>query len=266
MNLKFNKVTRTIKYNNKQLYDVGVMVNTQIEQFKVTANHPFYVKEKGFTRVDKLVLSDQLITANQAKLNIQKVIKTDTFAEVHDLTVDSSHTYFVGRKGLWVHNSGGAHSADNAFEADRKKYLALNNQYFEQSDSLSESGQQQLEGAMNSLRQRYSPAAERLKEKLGEGINWNRVIDDQSSFADFMHNNTPFATYKQNVLADFDSMIQAKYPSQQKPMKYLSFNLGMISDTNDQKAYFDSFRSYFESLDSWSDYYSKLPSYDVHAQ
>jgi hypothetical protein len=69
-----------------------------------TANHPFWVEGKGWTKVRDLQAGDEFLTHNGAKAAF-RIADLDAFEdEVFNLEVEDYHTYFVGPAGIWVHN------------------------------------------------------------------------------------------------------------------------------------------------------------------
>lgn len=77
---------------------------TPHEEFKVTDEHPFWRQGSGWTKVRDLRAGDTLATANGDTLvvDVERVAEP---IEVHNFSVDSTESYFVGDEGLWVHNT-----------------------------------------------------------------------------------------------------------------------------------------------------------------
>ncbi len=75
------------------------------EIFEVTAEHPF-MTENGWVEASKLMLGMQLKTYDGRALNFVNRIDEGVHARTYNFEVDEFHTYFVGRSGVWVHNSG----------------------------------------------------------------------------------------------------------------------------------------------------------------
>ncbi len=64
-----------------------------------TANHPFWVQGKGWTKVCDLQAGDELLTHNGVKA-IFKIANLDAYgSEVYNLEVEDFHTYFVDSAG-----------------------------------------------------------------------------------------------------------------------------------------------------------------------
>lgn len=86
------------------------------ETLSVTANHPFWLKGKGWTETD-LLRSGDLIEAKDGKwLTVASVQTTQEKAIAYNLEVENDHTYFVGDNQVWVHNTGCEKLARKALE------------------------------------------------------------------------------------------------------------------------------------------------------
>lgn len=112
MKLIFNKVVKGFQYENREVFSVLITGggNTDIDRLQVTSNHPIYICAKGFTKIERLLSENNSLngySSNGQHLQIALGKEEVAKEEVFDITVKNSHTYFVGRKGLWVHNSNG---------------------------------------------------------------------------------------------------------------------------------------------------------------
>lgn len=74
-----------------------------------TAEHPFYVQNRGWTRAMDLEPGDELIGTGEKTVTVERVCSTDREATVYNLRVAEYHTYFVGSPewgfDVWVHNT-----------------------------------------------------------------------------------------------------------------------------------------------------------------
>ncbi|RYG75049.1 hypothetical protein EON77_11605, partial [bacterium] len=84
-------------------------LRTAKSEVDTTDEHPFFVQGKGFTRAGDLRPGDLLATED-ARTTVE-VLATEARdvppTPVFNLRVDESHTYYVSREGLLVHNAGG---------------------------------------------------------------------------------------------------------------------------------------------------------------
>ncbi|MDO9569619.1 MAG: polymorphic toxin-type HINT domain-containing protein, partial [Hydrogenophaga sp.] len=69
-----------------------------------TANHPFWVQGKGWTKVEDLKPGDEMLTYDGIKATVKHVSLNNSGTEVYNLEVEDFHTYFVASPGIWVHN------------------------------------------------------------------------------------------------------------------------------------------------------------------
>ncbi|WP_226671325.1 polymorphic toxin-type HINT domain-containing protein [Metabacillus litoralis] len=74
------------------------------EKMKVTAEHPFWLDEKGWTQVEELKIGDLLVTSDGQKLPIENITKEKTEETVYNFEVEGFRSYFVTNLGIWVHN------------------------------------------------------------------------------------------------------------------------------------------------------------------
>lgn len=115
MELAFNRVEKTFQYIDKEVVELELYEKEKIiEALCATNNHPIYIKDKGFIAVKEIrsidtELAPLLLNKNIASTGLrdgnQDKINKET---VYDLTVRDTHTYFVGKSGIWVHNSNGS--------------------------------------------------------------------------------------------------------------------------------------------------------------
>lgn len=71
---------------------------------ETTAEHPFWVKGKGWTPAIELQKGDVLENSRGAETIVWEVEPTNRENTVYNLEVEGFNTYFVGESGLWVHN------------------------------------------------------------------------------------------------------------------------------------------------------------------
>ena len=76
------------------------------EEIITTEAHPFYVKERGFVDAGSLVIGDPLIDVRGNILVVENT-RTEYLHEpetVYNFQVEDFHTYYVGKRCIWVHN------------------------------------------------------------------------------------------------------------------------------------------------------------------
>ncbi|MFD1887617.1 polymorphic toxin-type HINT domain-containing protein [Paenibacillus wenxiniae] len=93
----------TITFNRKT--DEIYKIHVGGQMIESTFNHPFYVKNKGWTFVKDLTVGDLLVQSNGNTLKIDSIEFLHKHVTVYNLTVDEFHTYFISDLGIWVHNT-----------------------------------------------------------------------------------------------------------------------------------------------------------------
>lgn len=68
-----------------------------------TANHRFWVQDRGFVRADALLWNDRPLSRLPAPLRVVRVSALATRQPVYDLTVEGEHEFYAN--GILVHNS-----------------------------------------------------------------------------------------------------------------------------------------------------------------
>jgi len=76
----------------------------RFETIRVTANHPVWIKRKGWVAADNARVGSVLTMANFANVMVMKVRPSDEVVQVYNIGVDEFRTYYVGNEGIWVHD------------------------------------------------------------------------------------------------------------------------------------------------------------------
>ncbi|WP_258022740.1 polymorphic toxin-type HINT domain-containing protein [Brevibacillus formosus] len=97
----YKEVTATFNHETDVIYQIHVGGQT----IESTFNHPFYVKDKGWTYVKDLKVGDLLVQSDGNTLRIESIALLQKQVTVYNMTVDEFHTYFVSDLGIWVHNT-----------------------------------------------------------------------------------------------------------------------------------------------------------------
>lgn len=74
------------------------------ERIGVTSEHPLFVVDAGWTRVEEVLAGDALRTASLAEVLVLKVEVESATQRVYNLEVGEAATYFVGDAEVWGHN------------------------------------------------------------------------------------------------------------------------------------------------------------------
>src|SRR5262249_53242300 len=90
---------------------VAPVLNLRVRgrDIQTTAEHPFYVRDKGWKCAKELAPSDQLLSHDGRWVAVEAVADTGTVRTVYNLRVSGYHTYFVGCQewgfSVWAHNA-----------------------------------------------------------------------------------------------------------------------------------------------------------------
>jgi hypothetical protein len=92
---------------------IGVLWRLVIggKEIQCTAEHPFYVENRGWTPCHELQVGDRLVTdCPDESVTVSSVEETGIESEVYNFRVADYHTYFVGEQSwglaVWAHNTG----------------------------------------------------------------------------------------------------------------------------------------------------------------
>lgn len=94
-----NKVTKVFERTTKEIY----LLNTKKEQIEVTAEHPFYVQDKGWIKVKDLQTKYVLKTMDN-KTELIKITVLIKEERVYNVEVEGNHNYFISKSKILVHN------------------------------------------------------------------------------------------------------------------------------------------------------------------
>jgi RHS repeat-associated protein len=96
----------------KNLVHIGTDTDADgnLEWVTATANHPFYVPDRGWVDADNLTIGDLLISDDGTLIEIFELDSETRVAIVHNLTVDVIHTYYIvfGKQTALTHNTNPA--------------------------------------------------------------------------------------------------------------------------------------------------------------
>ncbi len=76
-----------------------------VETLGVTAEHPFWVKARGWVHAQNLLPGDEVFTSTGGWLKVSSGTWLADAQTVYNFNVANYHTYFVGELGAWVHNT-----------------------------------------------------------------------------------------------------------------------------------------------------------------
>jgi hypothetical protein len=102
------KVTNTFIREDVPVFYVYFNDENGVEfSSSTTAEHPFWVKGQGWTKVSNLKLGQLLELKSGKTATITEVKDAGWKTTVYNIEVEGFHTYFVEGSGVWVHNKNG---------------------------------------------------------------------------------------------------------------------------------------------------------------
>ncbi len=94
----------TVIQGEKQYQIIKITLNSG-ESIEVTAEHPFYIKGKGWNPANSLKVGQALQLHNGTTVVVKEIDTSVRLEKVYNLTVANTHNYFVGVDGVLVHNA-----------------------------------------------------------------------------------------------------------------------------------------------------------------
>jgi RHS repeat-associated protein len=111
--LSYDERTDTTLYQSvmgliqgEQRYQLIKLTLDSGESIEATAEHPFYIKGKGWNPASSLKVGEALQLHNGTTVVIKEIETSVRIEKVYNLTIANTHNYFVGKDGVLVHNAG----------------------------------------------------------------------------------------------------------------------------------------------------------------
>ena len=106
----YKAISGLVHRYNREIYAVKIAVNladgfTRITEFETTDDHPWRSSDGGWLTTLELQKGSRVERVNGLPGHVVSVVKTNRTAPTFNLEVEDFHTYFVGRDGIWVHNT-----------------------------------------------------------------------------------------------------------------------------------------------------------------
>ena len=107
--IALKRVFRTFVTEGKEVLELVVADESGIaEAVTVTAEHPFWVAERGWVEAGDLRADDVLSSLDGGASTVLSLEMLEEQTTVYNFEVEDFHTYFVGDGDIWVHNTCGA--------------------------------------------------------------------------------------------------------------------------------------------------------------
>lgn len=105
----YKQVTQVFVTEDKPLCRLIVdnLASGDREEFLVTPEHPIYCKGRGWVPVSKIDACDAVENFLFGNLMVSRCYQNVARGRVFNFEVEDFHTYYVGRNGVWVHNTCG---------------------------------------------------------------------------------------------------------------------------------------------------------------
>jgi RHS repeat-associated protein len=99
---ELNEVIHLIQ--GQQEYDLISLILDSGETIETTADHPFYLRGKGWNPANTLKVGQALVLRNGTVVVIKEILTEARLESVYNLMVSKTHNYFVGQDGILVQN------------------------------------------------------------------------------------------------------------------------------------------------------------------
>jgi len=110
--LSMDENTETTRYQpvtdliqSEQPYRLIEITLDSGQSIEATAEHPFYIKGKGWNPASSLKVGQVFVLHNGTTVVVEEVDTSVRTEKVYNLTVANTHNYYVGRDGVLVHNA-----------------------------------------------------------------------------------------------------------------------------------------------------------------
>jgi YD repeat-containing protein len=104
--LGMRRVNDVFVLEDKAIFEIAyTTAGGRTERQEATPNHPYWVRDLGWTAVEYLEVGQVLQLADGGEATVTEVRDTGVRGRVHNFEVDGYHTYYVGETGVWVHNN-----------------------------------------------------------------------------------------------------------------------------------------------------------------
>jgi len=102
----YQAIIGTKRTENQIIHKIVIKNDENIEDtIFTTEEHPFWIQNKGWLKAALLQPGMKLLDRDDGVLEViyhEKLVHMDT---VYNIEVEATHTYHVGRMGVWVHNA-----------------------------------------------------------------------------------------------------------------------------------------------------------------
>jgi intein/homing endonuclease len=111
----------------------GTIVELHVggQVLKTTAEHPFWVRDRGWVATENLQTGDELAGKDGEWTRVEAIVGTSDDVPVYNLHVPEDQTYFVGDEtwtfAVWAHNTGADRECGIASNGSQEQQQAVAN-------------------------------------------------------------------------------------------------------------------------------------------
>ncbi len=140
-----------------------ILINPGPEQIRTTAEHPFWVPNKGWIKAKDLQIGDSLKTYKGTLQNINSIGIATSNTSVYNIEVAGLHTYFVSNAKVLVHNKAMANNAGRFMGRNALRRMNSQVRSIVRELKLTRSQQRQLHDAITGQNMGYHEIKELAK-------------------------------------------------------------------------------------------------------
>lgn len=101
----YKPVTKTLVHEDQTISHVLILgMGGEDETLRVTPNHPIWSKNRGWVPASALKFGHTLVNENFSNTLTRRARHDVERVRVYNIEIAESHTYFVGKDGIWVHS------------------------------------------------------------------------------------------------------------------------------------------------------------------
>jgi acyl carrier protein len=126
--VELNKVANTLNRETQGIYEITAGKET----INVTAEHPFYVIDKGWIKAKDLQVGNNLKSSDsKLVIEISYVKALSETVTVYNIEVDGNHNYFITGSTILVHNKNIKELKEKQVSETKKKHCQMNDEIFD---------------------------------------------------------------------------------------------------------------------------------------
>ncbi|OMI15316.1 pretoxin, partial [Leptospira weilii serovar Heyan] len=148
---EYHRVVKTFQREVNVVYTIVYSNGTQVE---TTSEHPFYIENKGWVAAKDLRTGELSVLSNEKTLGITSISISERATTVYNFEVEDSHSYYITKVGILVHNDcviTGPSMSLEAFNALLKYMPGASESEIEAARKLIEIGNRPVDGTLDAV-------------------------------------------------------------------------------------------------------------------